>query len=260
MYCRREGVPYRVIGQGSNTLASDDGYPGTVLRACGRLRLENLSARSLVVDACSRLDDFARACAARGWGGWAFANGLPGTLGGAVAGNAGAFGSAIAEHIERVLVLDRQGRECWMPAKDMGFAYRTSRLAAGEEVALAVAVRVDTGHPPARLQAERRALLSRRAAMHPDWRRLPNAGSVFRNPPAGPPAGVLLEQAGVHSWQSGAARVWERHANIIVLDGDRGQAREVWALMQRMAAAVRRRSGVRLEPEVRLLGSFPPLH
>lgn len=255
------GVPWRVMGGGSNLLVADDGIPEAVLRICSAqpdCRHEN----GLVeVSAGTELDALARFAAAEGLAGLGFAAGIPGTVGGGICGNAGAFGSSLGDVLDRVEVLTRTGEKRTLPRAALKFCYRASSLQATGEIVTRAWFRTTPGDP-ARLRAEREEILGVRREKHPDWRNLPTAGSFFKNlPPEAEggrrrAAGRLLEQAGAKAMRTGGAYVYEKHANI-VMAGPGATAKDVAELTSRMAAAVQDQFGILLEPEVRFWGLKP---
>ena len=196
-----------------------------------------------------------------GIGGLEFAAGLPGTIGGAVAGNAGCFGSTVGERLVSADAISREGTALEVEGPGwFGFGYRRSRVAAEGAVLTDVVLAVEPGDR-ARLREESAARLADRAGRHPPPGTL-TAGSYFRNlPPLEPggrrrAAGLLLDRVGAKEMSEGDAAVFERHANIVVNRG-RASARDVLALTRGMAARVEKRFGEVLVPEVRFVGSSP---
>ncbi len=252
---RAARVPWRVLGRGSNVLASDDGFRGVVIlnRSKGvRWQIETDSA--IVVAASGEsLSRLARETAARGWAGLEWAAGIPGTVGGAVAGNAGAFGHSIGERVVWVTLLNADGRRQRVPAAEMGFGYRQSRLRSpsGQEVVLEVALRLEPAD--ARLLQER--IREQARWRHEHQPRGASAGSVFRNPP-GEAAGRLVEAVGLKGLVRGAAQISPSHANFILNLGG-ALARDIWQLILEARRAVRERTGIELELEVERLGEWP---
>ena len=249
-----------LLGGGSNVLVSDEGLPQVVVRYLSDQPQIRRTADGAEVSGSTLLDDLAAWTVAAGLDGLVTASGIPGTVGGAVAGNAGAFGWQISEAVQTVQLLDPNGRARTVPGSDLGYAYRSSRLPASGEVAVSVRLRLAPGDPAA-LGQQREEKLDLRRRKHPDWRVLPTAGSFFKNvaPTSAvgrrQAAGWLLEQAGALTLRVRGACPFAQHANIIVRDGD-GTAQDVLDLARQMAAAVRQKFGVVLEREVRLLGRF----
>lgn len=237
------------IGLGSNLLVRDGGIPGLVIasgKAFGEFeRTDSAAVRCGAGLACAQL---ARRSAREGLSGAEFFCGIPGTLGGALAMNAGAFGGETWEVIEAVETIDRAGEVRRRPAADYRHGYRELHGPQGEWF-VAAHLRLQPGS--ARAGAARiRELLARRAATQPIGQ--PNAGSVFRNPP-GDHAARLIEASGLKGHRIGQAEISTVHANFIVNLGG-ARASDIEALMQLAMDRVHAGFGVRLEPEVRVLG------
>jgi UDP-N-acetylmuramate dehydrogenase len=257
-------VPRVVIGGGSNILFSDRGFPGVVLRfwsddAEGGIAHEGDDL--LAVSGAVALDRLAEHATEAGLGGLSSLSGIPGSVGGAVAGNAGAWGEQIGDVVERARLLDAEGTVREVSGAELGFAYRRSRLQASGEIVLRVWVRVRPGDAAA-LRERRREILALRAEKHPRPAEHPSIGSIFRNveptSAAGrrQAAGWFLEQAGAKDFAVGGARLFPRHANIIVKGDDSCRAQDVRDLTVRMREAVRETFGLELAREVRFLGDF----
>lgn len=252
------GIPWRTMGGGSNLLVADDGIPEAVLRFFSAVPDFRREDDAVCVSAGTALDALSRFAAEEGVAGLGFASGIPGTVGGGICGNAGAFGAALGDVLERVEVLTRTGERKILARGGLEFDYRRCSLQNTDAVVVRAWFRTAPGDR-ARLLAERAEILAARRAKHPDWRALPTAGSFFKNlPPASPggprqAAGRLLEQAGAKRMREGGAYVFEKHANIVIA-GPGATARDVARLANRMAAAVQETFGVDLEPEVRFWG------
>lgn len=257
----KHSVPFIVIGQGSNLLVSDEGIDSVVLRYCVEDAPDvRLDGDRVIVSGSTLLDDLARLTIEHGVGDLSFCSGIPGTVGGAIAGNAGAFGRQIGDVVESVELLDAQGHCREAAAGELGFGYRTSNLKATAEIVLHAVLKL-MPEDIAIMNKERSRIMELRRTKHPDWRILPCAGSVFRNiePSSAAErrqaAGWFLEEAGAKNFQVGGARLFEKHANIIIAD-EGASARDVYELTEMMIAAVRERFGFELEREIRLLGAF----
>ncbi len=255
------GEPFILIGGGSNLLVADEGLDATVVRYVSEKPLIARSGNELFVQASTSLDDLALYSIQQGLEGLATCSGIPGTVGGAIAGNAGAFGEQIGDHLTTATLLDQTGREWDARPEELGFGYRCSRIQQAEVYVAAARFHLKPC-PPDRLYAQRKEILELRSSKHPDWKRLPTAGSFFKNvEPTSKAdrrqaAGWFLEQAGAKAMRVGGAHPFEKHANIII--AERGcTARDVLELSAQMAQAVRERFGIALQREVRLLGSFP---
>lgn len=255
------GIRFLVIGQGSNLLVSDQGFGDVVLRYCAEERPDVVFTGCRVrVSGNTLLDDLARITIEKGLGDVSFCSGIPGTVGGAIAGNAGAFGQQIGDVVESVRLMDLNGKVREVDAADMAFEYRSSILKQSGNIVLDATLKlkccnIDT------MQKERERIMELRRSKHPDWKSMPCAGSVFRNiePTSAAErrqaAGWFLEQAGAKDFKVGGARLFEKHANIIIAEPN-ATAKDVFMLSEQMAAAVRDRFGFDLIREIKLLGEF----
>lgn len=245
--------PLLWLGLGSNLLVDDAGFPGTVIHTQGRLgRLERISDLGLRAECGVPCAKLARFAARAGLAGLEFLAGIPGTLGGALALNAGAHGSEIWPRVRRVTTIARGGRIRVRGPDDFRVGYRQVEGPAGEWF-LAAELVLEAGEPAA-CQARIRDLLERRNRTQPIGE--PSCGSVFRNPP-GDYAARLIEAAGLKGEREGGAQVSTRHANFIVNTGG-ASARDILALMARIQKRVEGQSGVRLQPEVHCIGGTMP--
>ncbi len=236
------------LGLGSNLLVRDGGFPGAVLLTQGGLDALAIEADGRVHAeagvACGRL---ARAAVREGLAGLEFLAGIPGTVGGALALNAGAWGGETWERVVEVETIDRHGCIRRRAPADFRVGYRRVEGPAGEWF-LAATWHLPGGEPQ-RLREQVRALLRRRNETQPVGQ--PTCGSVFRNPP-GDAAGRLIEAAGLKGARRGGARVSERHANFIINDG--GSAADIEGLMAQIQERVAEVHGVWLEPEGHVIG------
>jgi UDP-N-acetylmuramate dehydrogenase len=240
-------VPCTVIGNGTNLLVADAGVRGAVLHlgaAFGGVRIEG--AR-VTAEAGATLAQLATAARDAGLAGLEFAHGIPGSLGGAVIMNAGAYGGEMKDVVVSVRYLDAQGavRETAEP----DFGYRRSRFTGGTDVILGAALTLQPDDPAA-IAARMTALWERRSASQPLNR--PSAGSFFKRPATGY-AAAMIDGAGLKGLTVGGAQVSEKHAGFLINAGGATCA-DVLALMRRVQAAVFDKYGVMLEPEVRFLG------
>lgn len=241
--------PVLWLGLGSNLLIRDGGVRGTVISTRQALDAVALAGDARVHAgagaACARV---ARFCARHDLVGGEFLAGIPGTIGGALAMNAGAWGGETWPHVEAVETLDRAGVRRERPPADFTFGYRTLTGPAGEWF---LAARLVFGHGDGdAAKARIRTLLAERARTQPTGTK--SCGSVFRNPP-GDHAARLIEAAGLKGTAVGGAAVSDKHANFIVNRGD-ATAADVETLIGQVQAEVERRTGIRLEPEVRIVG------
>lgn len=246
-------LPWVVLGGGSNVLADDRGFTGAVLLVAGQAC--DLRGDMVTVAAGLPFDDLVARSLAAGLTGLEFASGIPGTVGGALAGNAGCYGHEIGEFVRETVVLDAAGQLRRLGPGDCGFRYRGTALRDSGAIVLEAVLQLRRGDLAAAV-AERDEHLADRRAKHPVTE--PSAGSWFRNlEPAAPggrrtAAGALLEQVGAKEMREGDAAVFARHANIIVNLGRAGSG-DVRRLAGRMRDAVQARFGVTLREEVRYL-------
>lgn len=257
---RAHGVPVTLLGGGSNVLVADEGIRGLTLRIHGGdvAQEDPLGVRA---DAGVTINGLARWLAGRGLAGLEAWAGTPGTVGGAICGNAHFQGRLISEHVRSVRVLSPSGEVVDVPADAMGFGYDRSRIQASGEVVLSVLFAVTPGAAPEVLRAEARTSLAFRKRTQPLQQS--SAGCIFQNPgpdapvPTGVPrsAGALIDRAGLKGAHAGGAAVSTLHANfIVVAPGSR--AADVRALVERCRAAVADASGVRLDEEIVYLGEW----
>lgn len=255
-----DGTPYVLIGGGSNLLVSDAGVDAVIVRYFSDDPILEISDAYVEVSGSTILDHLVRAAMDCGLRGVTMCSGIPGTVGGAVVGNAGAFGKQIGDVLDSVELMNGEGEIYRVPASELNFAYRRSRLQESGEVVLSARIRWAEGDRAAMLE-ERESILALRREKHPDWHTEPCIGSIFRNvEPTSvaerrQSAGWFLEQAGAKALRVGGAFVCPKHANIII-KGEDGTADDVYELSQQMARAVRDRFSFELEREVRFLGRF----
>ncbi len=252
MASTRVDEPLLLVGLGSNLLVRDGGFRGTVIfthRALSRLVLGEDG--TIYAEAGVPSPKLARFAARHGHAGAEFLAGIPGTVGGALAMNAGCYGGETWAIAERVLTVDRSGRRRERGRDDFEISYRHVGLRqATDEWFAAAWFRLPAGDGAASL-ARIRALLQRRVDSQP--LQLPNAGSVFRNPP-NDHAARLIEAAGLKGLSIGGARVSEKHANFIVNAQGRATANDIETLIEQVQAEVHTRFGVTLQREVRIVG------
>lgn len=241
--------PLLWLGLGSNLLVADGGFDGTVIQTRGALRrLEISGDATLLAEAGVPSASAARFAGRHGLVGIEFLAGIPGTIGGALAMNAGAWGGETWSFVVRVTTIDRRGRIRVRTPEDFVVGYREVQGPAGEWF-LAVELTLACGDAT-EAQARMRELLESRARSQPIG--LPSCGSVFRNP-TGDHAARLIEAAGLKGRRIGGAEVSPKHANFIINTGG-ASARDIRQLMQLIQAEVERCAGVRLVPEVRQVG------
>lgn len=256
----RAGRPFHLIGGGSNLLVSDKGVDAVIIRYCTTVCNPRYAQEVVEVSGSVGLDDLVVSTISQGLDGLVFASGIPGTVGGAIAGNAGAFGKQIGDVMVSATLLSREGQLSEVARDTFDFSYRHSRLHESGDILVSARLRLAPGDKET-LSAERQRILQLRRERHPDWHTQATAGSFFRNieptSAAGrrQAAGWFLEQAGAKTMRVGGAHVFEKHANIIIAEKD-ATASDVLTLSEMMAAAVKHMFSQELHREVRLLGVF----
>jgi UDP-N-acetylmuramate dehydrogenase len=253
---KRQGGRHFILGGGTNLLVRDGGFRGVVISLdhLNTIRIER-EYRSvggnyavLLAEAGALLPKLHAFAMEQGLTGLEFATGIPGTIGGAVRMNAGTAGGEIGDIIESVTLIDSEGKLITRGRDEMGFGYRTSNIPEGHIV---VDAKVIVRHDDKERIRERVRDLQEKRKMSQPWG-APNAGSVFKNPHE-ESAGRLIEKAGLKGRRVGDAMVSDKHANFIVNAG-KATARDVIALMEIVKQAVLETSGVRLEPEIKIIG------
>jgi UDP-N-acetylenolpyruvoylglucosamine reductase len=249
-----EGLPVAAVGLGSNLLVADQGFPGLVLKLAGDLAKAEAADGLLAGGGGAPLAVCLHRARAAELGGIEFVCAIPGTVGGAVWMNAGAYGGDIAGVLERALVVSAEGSE-WRTPAELGLEYRRSGLVPGEVVARAEFLL--TPRPTDEIKATVADMQARRKAAQPTNKR--TFGSVFKNPEHELTAGRMLEACGLRGYRIGGAQISPRHANFIE-NADGAQSADAVALMTEARRRALEEFGVELEHEVQLLGELvlPP--
>ena len=251
---------YVLIGGGSNVLVSDEGYDGVVLRYCSETPIIRGEGLEVTVSGSTMLDDLVVYTLDHELDGLVKCSGIPGTVGGAIVGNAGAFGEQIGDCLVSVTLLNREGDAHTVPKEELGLGYRCSLLQESGDIVVDARLALMKGERRS-MEPRRADILKLRSKKHPDVRRKPCIGSIFRNVEATSSAerrqaaGWFLEQAGAKELRVGGARVYEHHGNIIV-KGVGCTAEDVHELAGKMALSVQKKFDLRLVREFRYLGRF----
>lgn len=248
-WCRQQEVPCLIIGNGSNLIIRDGGFRGVIMKLSDHFRRIDVEGEAVTAQAGALLSVTAKAAARASLSGLEFAAGIPGSIGGAVVMNAGAYGGVMADVVEKVEVVDGGGEVLLIDGGDMGFGYRHSRCHDQDLTVLTARFRLSAGDP-ALIQAKMDDLARRRREKQPLSQ--PSAGSTFKRPPGGY-AGQLIEEAGMKGAREGDAQVSPMHAGFIVNLGN-ASAADILSLIDRVVDTVEKKSGIRLEPEVKILG------
>ena len=249
--CREEKLPYFILGNGSNLLVSDKGYRGAVIQLWKNVSDIGVEGCLIHAKAGASLAKIAAQAQEEGLTGMEFAAGIPGTLGGAVVMNAGAYGGEMKDILKEVLVMDQQGKIFTLEKKDLKLGYRTSAVKEKGYIVLAAALELRPGNRE-EIKKLMEDLKQRRVEKQP--LELPSAGSTFKRP-EGYFAGKLIMDAGLRGFSIGGAQVSEKHCGFIVNTGG-ASASDVLALIREVQKKVRDKFGVELETEVKFLGEF----
>ncbi|MCR4868597.1 MAG: UDP-N-acetylmuramate dehydrogenase [Lachnospiraceae bacterium] len=265
-YAKEKNIPCTVIGNGSNLLVSDRGIDGIVLAIGSRMNKVTLGPTDqeqvvITAEAGAVLPSVAREAAGKWLSGLEFASGIPGTVGGAVVMNAGAYGGEMKDVLRRVTVLKPDGTIEVVGVRDMKLGYRTSRFLTSDEIILDADILLTReDHDVILARMDKNA--NKRKASQPIGQR--SAGSTFRRVDQGRgdaasnrmPAWQLIQEAGMKEASVGGAAVSEKHSGFIINKGN-ATATDVYCLIRKVQKAVKATCGVDLETEVRLLGEFP---
>ena len=251
-FCHEHAQPYYVLGNGSNLLVSDEGYRGLVLQLYRNFNDIQVNGETITVQAGAMLAAVARTAYQTGLTGLEFASGIPGTIGGAVVMNAGAYGGEMKNVLKEVTVLTKEGEVLVIPAKALELGYRTSVIPKNGWIVLGAVLQLEKGDQE-QILARMEELKEQRITKQP--LDLPSAGSTFKRP-EGYFAGKLIMDAGLRGFTVGGAQVSEKHCGFVVNRGN-ATAADVWKLICEVKRRVKEMTGVELEPEVKLLGDFP---
>ena len=248
--CRKADTPWYVIGNGSNLLVSDKGFPGVIISTDKFDRLE-VNGTEITVGAGVMLSKLANTAYKAGLTGLEFAAGIPGTVGGACVMNAGAYGSEMINVLKSVTVLTQEGTVETLPAEKLELGYRTSVIPKKGYLVLEAVMSLTEGN-----MEESKALMDDLAFRRKDKQPLefPSAGSTFKRP-AGHFAGKLIEDCGLKGFTVGGAQVSEKHAGFVINKGG-ATASDIYNLCKEVEKRVKAEFGVSLEMEVKLLGEF----
>lgn len=257
---RANNIPFILMGFGSNILASDEGLQCLVIRFSNPQPIIQRNGSTLIVDAATQMDSLVDFAVNAGLEGLTTFSGIPGTVGGAIAGNAGAYGAQAADFLTKITILKPDNSVAKVPRTAVRFEYRDSDFKHNEDIILKAEFTLKDGDTAA-MQRQRAEILSTRCEKHGDWHKVPCAGSFFRNveptSKAGPrqSAGWFIEEAGAKALYFGGAHPYHKHGNIITHDPE-STALDVYNLTNQISLMVRDKFGISLVREVRLLGAF----
>lgn len=243
------GMPYFVVGNGSNLLVRDEGYRGVVLQIGDRMSRITVEGTEIIAEAGALLGRVAQTAREHGLTGLEFAAGIPGTVGGGVMMNAGAYGGEMSQVVTRVEVLSRDGELMTLDNETMEFGYRTSTIRNNSFIVTKVVFGLEQGDSSA-IQEKMKELAARRREKQP--LEYPSAGSTFKRP-EGNFAGKLIMEAGLKGFQIGGARVSDKHCGFVVNTGN-ATAEDVRQVISEVQQRVKEKFRVELEPEIVFLG------
>ena len=249
--CRQEEIPWYIVGNGSNLLVADEGVRGVVIQLLRNFNQIQVEGCQIRMQAGAQNAAVAKRALEASLTGFEFAAGIPGTIGGAVVMNAGAYGGEMKDILKEVTVLDPNGMIRTIPAEELELGYRTSIIARKGYVVLEAVIVLKTGDPK-----ETKAAMDERKEKRVTKQPLeyPSAGSTFKRP-EGYFAGKLIMDAGLRGFSVGGAQISEKHCGFVINKGN-ATAKDVTELMDETKKIVMEKFGVALEPEVKRLGQF----
>lgn len=249
--CGEYQIPYLVIGNGSNLLVSDKGIRGAVIEIGKNISAIRVEEGHIYAEAGALLSKTAHTALEHGLTGMEFAAGIPGCMGGAVVMNAGAYGGEMKDIIASVTVLTKQGEEKKLRVEELDLSYRHSCIPQQKYLVLEAELALQPGK-----QEEIRARMEELKAKRNEKQPLeyPSAGSTFKRP-EGYYAGKLIMDAGLRGFQVGGAAVSEKHCGFVI-NKEQASATDIYRLMQEVQQRVQQQFGVKLEPEVKMVGDF----
>ncbi len=249
--CHENQVPYYVLGNGSNVLVSDKGYRGLIISIGREMARMECNENLITVQAGAMLSSVARMAAKNELTGMEFASGIPGSIGGAIVMNAGAYDGEMKQIVDTVEILEKDGRIRVFSADEMEFGYRTSRIKTKGGIVLSVTLRLMKGNKEAILGKMNELAGKRREKQPLEY---PSAGSTFKRP-EGYFAGKLIMDAGLRGYTVGGAQVSEKHCGFVI-NKDGATGKDIYTLIGDVQKKVKEASGIVLEPEVIFLGDF----
>ena len=249
--CRRYHVSYSFIGNGSNLLVGDKGIRGVVIEMTDPMGNIEVDGTKITAQAGAMLSKIANTAASNGLGGMEFAAGIPGSVGGAVVMNAGAYGGEMKDIIEKVYVLDENGAQLELDRDALDLGYRHSCIPEKKYIVTKVVLEL-VPHDEVEIRSKMKDLNEKRAEKQP--LQYPSAGSTFKRP-EGYFAGKLIMDAGLRGYQVGGAQVSEKHCGFVINKGD-ATAADICQLMRDVSDKLQAQFGVVLEPEVKMIGEF----
>jgi len=246
-------IPYTVVGNWTNLIVTDKGFRGTLIwtKDLNRVRVEEDKNHgwTITAEAGVHLGKLVAITMRENLTGLEFCGGIPGSIGGAVRMNAGAYGHSVSESIETVVLMDEEGKTTTWGKEDLCFEYRNLHLSAGHAVVGAMFRVFPDDHGQVKEKVSQ--IMADRTAKHP--LNYKNAGSIFKNPRGHAPAGHLIEQAGLKGYAIGDAAISEKHGNFIINRGG-ASATDILTLIEHIQETIFLRYGILLETEIKVIG------
>lgn len=250
-YAKDNNIPFLIMGNGTNMLVSDHGISGAVIKLGNKISSVEVVEDKVIAQCGAKLPEVVKVAAANSLSGLEFASGIPGSIGGAVAMNAGAYGYEMKDVIETVEVLDENLEYKALQNKEMEFGYRKSAVWKNNYIVLGCTFKLKKGNKSEIMALIEKYTKERQSKQPLD---MPSAGSVFKRP-EGYYTGKLIEDAGLRGMSIGGAQVSEKHCGFIVNKGD-ATARDIYNLIKHIQKTIYERFGVKLETEVKIIGKF----
>ena len=250
-FCKSEQIPYYIVGNGSNLLVGDKGFRGAIIQLYKSMGTFQVEGNQITAQAGCSLAQIANAALDAALTGFEFAAGIPGTLGGAVVMNAGAYGGEMKDVLTSVRVMTEEGEIMELPAEELGLGYRTSIIQEKRYIVLGAVISLTEGKKE-EIKAQMDDFRQKRVSKQP--LEYPSAGSTFKRP-EGYFAGKLIQDSGLKGFTVGGAQVSEKHSGFVINKGN-ATAADVMELIRQVTAKVKEDTGVTMEPEVKQIGEF----
>lgn len=250
-YLWQLGLPFFILGRGSNLLVGDFGYRGVVLQVASKMAEIHVKGTSITAQAGALLSQVAKTAWEHGLTGFEFASGIPGTIGGGVVMNAGAYGGEMKQVVKSVKVLNKESDILELDNETMEFGYRTSAIRNHPFLVTEVTIELEEGNPVTIRNKMQEFAAARKEKQPLEY---PSAGSTFKRP-EGYFAGELIMKAGLQGYQVGGARVSEKHCGFVINTGD-ASASNVLEIIKHIQYQVKEKFRVDLEPEIVIIGEF----
>jgi len=250
-FAKDKDIPWFLIGNGSNLLVSDNGFKGIILETRKLFNEIKVEGNTIIARAGALMSKIGSTALSNNLAGFEFAAGIPGTIGGGVVMNAGAYGGELKDVVESVEVLTKEGDFITIKGEDMGFSYRRSVVRDNDYIVTSVRIKLEEGNHD-EIKGKMDDLRDRRKSKQP--LEFPSAGSTFKRP-EGYFAGKLIEDSGLKGFSVGGAMVSPKHCGFVI-NADNASAADVNKLIETVIETVKAKQGVELEPEVIRLGDF----